>query len=116
MLAFDHLLKKEQQEKQQKLQKQQNQIQQNVISNNVGLVQVGTNAVSTSASSNTSISTSNTSAISSALNIQGVGALAQLCKLRGCQVHSTVMLSEVDQKVFKKLGVDLTCDPVKKSE
>jgi uncharacterized protein (UPF0371 family) len=43
-------------------------------------------------------------------------ALAQLCKLRGCQVHSTVMLSEVDQKVFKKLGVDLTCDPVKKSE
>lgn len=78
MLAFDHLLKKEQQEKQQKLQKQQNQIQQNVISNNVGLVQVGSNAVSTSASSNTSnsnsISTSNTSAISSALNIQGVGA------------------------------------------
>ena len=43
-------------------------------------------------------------------------ALAQLPKLKGCQVHSTVMLSEVDQKVFKKLGVDLTCDPVKKSE
>jgi len=42
-------------------------------------------------------------------------ALAELPKLRGCQVHSTVMLSEVDRKIFKKLGVDLTCDPVCKS-
>ena len=41
-------------------------------------------------------------------------ALEQLPKLCGCQVHSTVMLSEVDQKIFKKLGVGLTCDPVKK--
>ena len=41
-------------------------------------------------------------------------ALAQLPKLNGCQVHSTVMLSEVDRKIFKKLGVGLTCDPVKK--
>ena len=41
-------------------------------------------------------------------------ALEQLPKLRGCQVHSTVMLSEVDRKIFKKLGVELTCDPVKK--
>ena len=41
-------------------------------------------------------------------------ALQQLPKLNGCQVHSTVMLSEVDRKIFKKLGVGLTCDPVKK--
>ena len=41
-------------------------------------------------------------------------ALEQLPSLRGCQVHSTVMLSEVDHKIFKKLGVGLTCDPVKK--
>jgi uncharacterized protein (UPF0371 family) len=41
-------------------------------------------------------------------------ALAQLPKLNGCQVHSTVMLSEVDRKIFKKLGIGLTCDPVKK--
>ena len=41
-------------------------------------------------------------------------ALAMLPQLNGCQVHSTVMLSEVDQKIFKKLGVNLTCDPVKK--
>ena len=42
-------------------------------------------------------------------------ALEQLPKLDGCQVHSTVMLSEVDRKIFKKLGVGLTCDPVKKN-
>ncbi|MBR4679143.1 MAG: DUF1846 domain-containing protein [Bacteroidales bacterium] len=41
-------------------------------------------------------------------------ALEQLPKLKGCQVHSTVMLSEIDRKIFKKLGVDLTCDPVRK--
>ncbi len=41
-------------------------------------------------------------------------ALDQLPKLQGCQIHSTVMLSEVDQKVFKKLGVGLTCDPIRK--
>ena len=41
-------------------------------------------------------------------------ALAQLPRLRGCQVHSTVMLSEVDRKIFKKLGCGLTCDPVRK--
>lgn len=43
-------------------------------------------------------------------------ALDQLPKLAGCQVHSTVMLSEVDRKIFKKLGVGLTCDPVRKIE
>ena len=41
-------------------------------------------------------------------------ALDQLPKLNGCQVHSSVMLSEVDRKIFKKLGVGLTCDPVEK--
>ncbi len=41
-------------------------------------------------------------------------ALEQLPLLRNCQVHSTVMLSEVDRKIFKKLGCGLTCDPVRK--
>ena len=41
-------------------------------------------------------------------------ALEQLPRLRDCQVHSTVMLSEVDRKIFKKLGCGLTCDPVRK--
>ena len=31
-------------------------------------------------------------------------ALEQLPKLKGCQVHSSVMLSSIDKKIFKKLG------------
>ena len=41
-------------------------------------------------------------------------ALECLPLLEGCQVHCTVMLSEVDHKIFKKLGIGLTCDPVAK--
>ena len=41
-------------------------------------------------------------------------ALDCLPQLNGCQMHSTVMLSEVDRKVFKRLGIGLTSDPVKK--
>ena len=36
-------------------------------------------------------------------------AMEQLDKLRGCEVHSSVILSAVDEKVFKRLGVNLTC-------
>jgi len=42
-------------------------------------------------------------------------ALDSLPLLKGCQVHCTVMLSDVDKKVFRKLGVDLTCEPVKET-
>ncbi len=38
-------------------------------------------------------------------------AMQQIDKLRGCEVHSSVILSEVDEKTFKKLGVNLTCEP-----
>lgn len=41
-------------------------------------------------------------------------ALEQLPKLKGCQVHTSVMLSDVDKRTFKKLGVDLTSEPIKK--
>ena len=41
-------------------------------------------------------------------------ALSCLPLLKGCQIHTTVMLSEVDQKIFKKLGIGLTSEPVKK--
>jgi uncharacterized protein (UPF0371 family) len=41
-------------------------------------------------------------------------ALSQLPELKGCQVHSTVMVSEVDRGIFKKLGIGLTCDPARK--
>ena len=42
-------------------------------------------------------------------------AIEQLPKLDGCQVHTTVMLSEVDKKIFKKLGVDVTMESVIKT-
>ena len=38
-------------------------------------------------------------------------ALDQLDKLRGCDAHSSVILSQIDIKTFKKLGVNLTCEP-----
>ncbi len=43
-------------------------------------------------------------------------ALEQLPRLKGCQVHTSVMLSEVDIKTFKKLGVDLTSEPILKGK
>ena len=38
-------------------------------------------------------------------------AFEQLSKLRGCDVHSTVILSPVDEKIFKRLGINVTCEP-----
>ena len=43
-------------------------------------------------------------------------ALEQLPKLRRCQVHTTVLLSDVDVKIFKKLGLDLTSEPVQEEK
>ncbi len=40
-------------------------------------------------------------------------ALDQLDKLKGCEVHSTVILSDVDLKTFKSLGMHVTCEPIK---
>ena len=49
---------------------------------------------------------------SAADNPQARLALSQLPKLSGCQAHTSVMLSDVDIKIFKKLGVQLTCEAV----
>ena len=38
-------------------------------------------------------------------------AMEQLHKLAGCEAHSTVMLSQTDENTFRKLGVNLTCEP-----
>ncbi len=38
-------------------------------------------------------------------------AMEQLGKLRGCEVHSSVILSPVDEMVFRRLGLNLTCEP-----
>ena len=35
----------------------------------------------------------------------------KLCELRGAEAHSSVLLSQVDQDVFRKLGMNLTCEP-----
>ena len=49
--------------------------------------------------------------ISAATNPLAEHAMEQLSKLRGCDVHSSVILSAVDEKTFKRLGVNLTCEP-----
>ena len=49
--------------------------------------------------------------ISAATNPTAELAMEQLSKLRGCDVHSSVILSAVDEKTFKRLGVNLTCEP-----
>jgi uncharacterized protein (UPF0371 family) len=36
-------------------------------------------------------------------------ALNQLSKLKNCEMHSSVMLAQVDENVLKKLGIRLTC-------
>lgn len=38
-------------------------------------------------------------------------ALSQLPLLKGCEVHTSVILSAVDENIFRRLGVNLTCDP-----
>ena len=38
-------------------------------------------------------------------------AMEQLSALRGCEAHSTVILSRVDENLFQKLGVNVTCEP-----
>ena len=47
--------------------------------------------------------------ISAATDPTAEKAMEQLGALRGCEVHSSVILSSVDEKVFKRLGVNLTC-------
>ena len=49
--------------------------------------------------------------ISAATNPTAELAMEALSSLRGSEVHSTVILSPVDEKVFKRLGINLTCEP-----
>ena len=43
-------------------------------------------------------------------------ALEQVPNLKGTQVHSSVILSQEDMDIFRRLGVDLTCEPVYESD
>jgi uncharacterized protein (UPF0371 family) len=40
-------------------------------------------------------------------------AVEQLEKLKNCEVHSTVILADRDEKTFKALGMHVTCEPQK---
>ena len=51
-------------------------------------------------------------AISAASDPNALKAMQALDKLKCCEVHSTVILSSVDDGVFKRLGMRLTCEPV----
>ena len=50
-------------------------------------------------------------AIAALTNQAAAGAYAQLPRLAGLEAHSSVILSQVDSSVFRKLGVNLTCEP-----
>ena len=43
-------------------------------------------------------------------------ALQQLDKLKHCEIHSTVILSHVDEKTFKTLGMHVTCEPQRQTD
>lgn len=39
-------------------------------------------------------------------------ALSQIPKLKGCQAHTSVMLANVDIRLFQKLSIQATCEPI----
>lgn len=50
-------------------------------------------------------------AISAATDETAALAMDKISDLQGCDAHSTVILSQVDDGMFKKLGVNVTCEP-----
>lgn len=54
--------------------------------------------------------------ISAATNPTAALALKQLFQAKGCEAHSSVILSQVDETTFRKLGVNLTTEPVYQSK
>ena len=49
--------------------------------------------------------------VSAATNPTAAKALTMLPQLKGCEAHSTVILPAVDDNTFRRLGLNLTCDP-----
>ena len=49
--------------------------------------------------------------VSAASNPEARLALEQLRRLKGCQAHTSVMISSVDILEFRRLGIELTCEP-----
>lgn len=54
--------------------------------------------------------------VSASMDTDAAKARAALPLLKGCEVHSSVMLSAVDEGIFKKLGMHLTCEPKTKEK
>ena len=49
--------------------------------------------------------------ISAGFDSHSAEALKHLPDLRGCEAHSTVILAQSDDGVFRKLGINLSCEP-----
>ncbi|GAA0114721.1 DUF1846 domain-containing protein [Clostridium senegalense] len=54
--------------------------------------------------------------ICAATNPMAQVAMAKLPMLKGCQAHSTTILNKNDEQTFRKIGIDITCDPEYPSE
>ena len=54
--------------------------------------------------------------ICAATNPTAQVALSKLSYLKGCQAHSTTIISHNDEQTFRRLEIDITCDPEYQSE
>ena len=54
--------------------------------------------------------------ICAATNPTAQVALDKLKMLKGCQAHSTTIITTNDEQTFRRLGIDITCDPEYQSE
>ena len=52
-------------------------------------------------------------ALASSANVEpkAAEALRALANLKGCQAHCSVILSPADEITYRKLGLQLTCEP-----
>jgi len=50
-------------------------------------------------------------AISAATDPSARAAMDALCELKGCEAHSTVIVPQVDEEAYRRLGINLTCEP-----
>ena len=50
--------------------------------------------------------------ISATQNDEAKLAAEKIPLLNGCEAHSTVLLSQVDEDIYRKLGIKLTCEPI----
>lgn len=51
-------------------------------------------------------------AISSTNNEKAAKTLKAITLLRGCEAHSTYMLSQAEEQTLKRLGINISCQPV----